>query len=340
MELPATADVAIVGGGFAGLATAWALARRGVDDVVVLEREDRLGVHASGRGAGLGRQLAEDDDTTDLTVRGAAALRGVLADAWAPTGGVLSFDDPDHAEVYRARAARFGLAVEPLAPSDALARWPALAGWRFVAAVAVAGDGTIDVHRLRELYAARARVLTDVDVHAIADQRVTTSRGTIAARVVVDASGAWAGRLVAEPPLDVLRRHVFVLAADAPRGAPWHWHLGANELYARPDAAGTLVSPCDATPTEPGPVPLADDADARIATKLGGIPALVNAPIARRWACLRSFTPDRKMRLGRDVARPWLVWAVGLGGHGATASAAVGERVADGVVVALAERQR
>jgi len=42
------------------------------------------------------------------------------------------------------------------------------------------------------------------------------------------------------------------------------------------------------------------------------------------------------MRLERDGDRPWLVWAAGLGGHGATASAAVGERVADIVATALA----
>ena len=42
------------------------------------------------------------------------------------------------------------------------------------------------------------------------------------------------------------------------------------------------------------------------------------------------------MRLGRDPSRPWLVWAAGLGGHGATASAAVGRVVAAAVIDALA----
>jgi glycine/D-amino acid oxidase-like deaminating enzyme len=335
MELPRHADVAIVGGGFAGLATAWALARCGVDDVIVLEREDRLGVHASGRGAGLGRQLAEDDATTELTVRGAALLRSELADAWAPTGGVLSFDDAAAAQAYRARASRFGVAATTVVPADALARWPALHGWPFAAALAVAADGTIDIHRLRERYAARARVVTGIDVRAIADGRVETSRGAVAARVVVDASGAWGGRLVGAPPLEVLQRHVFVLAADAPSGAPWHWHLGAAEVYARPDAGGTLVSPCDATPVAPGAVEPVADADARLAARLVAVPALATAPVARRWACARSFTPDRRMRLGRDADQPWLVWAIGLGGHGATASAAVGERVAAAVASAL-----
>jgi glycine/D-amino acid oxidase-like deaminating enzyme len=41
------------------------------------------------------------------------------------------------------------------------------------------------------------------------------------------------------------------------------------------------------------------------------------------------------MRLGRDAERPWLVWAAGLGGHGATAAAAVGEIVAEACLAAL-----
>ncbi|HEY0986959.1 MAG TPA: FAD-dependent oxidoreductase, partial [Kofleriaceae bacterium] len=76
--LPTITDVAIIGGGFAGAATAWALARRGVA-AVVLEREAAPGRFASGRSAGLGRQLAEDDATSALTIRGAELLRRELA---------------------------------------------------------------------------------------------------------------------------------------------------------------------------------------------------------------------------------------------------------------------
>jgi len=50
-ELPTTTDVAIMGGGFAGAATAWALARRGVA-AVVLEREPALGVMPAGAARG------------------------------------------------------------------------------------------------------------------------------------------------------------------------------------------------------------------------------------------------------------------------------------------------
>ena len=91
-DLPSNVDVAIIGGGFAGLATAWALERVGITKTVVLERENELGRFASGRSAGLGRQLAEDNDTTALTVRGTALAKD-LPGVWTPTGGILSFDD-------------------------------------------------------------------------------------------------------------------------------------------------------------------------------------------------------------------------------------------------------
>jgi len=105
------ASVVILGAGFAGCATAWALARRGVS-AVVLERETTLGRYASGRGAGLGRQLCEDDATSALAIRGAALLRTQFADAWSQTGGILCFEDAAHASEYVARAGRLDVAHE------------------------------------------------------------------------------------------------------------------------------------------------------------------------------------------------------------------------------------
>lgn len=337
-EIPTTCDVAIIGGGFAGAATARALARRGIR-AIVLEREPALGRFASGRSAGLGRQLAEDDATSALTVRGAALLRGELAAAWQPCGGILSFDRLDAGELYAARAARLGIEAVRLDRDGVAARWPGAEALPIACALHVPSDGVIDIAALLAALAHDAQVVLGAGVDRLdpigGGVRVGTSRGSLEARVVVDAAGAWAGMATGDSPLASFKRHVYVLEAAAASGAPFLWHLGDRELYVRGDAGRLLVSPCDATETAPADQHPEASGDAALASRLAGS-AWSAAPVVRRWACQRAFTPDRRMRLGRDPARRWLVWAAGLGGHGATAAAAVGEVVADACLAALA----
>jgi glycine/D-amino acid oxidase-like deaminating enzyme len=331
--------VAIVGAGFAGCATASALAARGLD-AIVLERAGELGAFASGRGAGLGRQLAEDDVTAALAIRGVALLRKAHPEAWSPTGGILTFDEPAHGRAYIARAARLGVAHEVLDKKAVQQRWPDLAGLRIASALYVPGDGVIDIHTLLRTLAAPLCIELNTAVERVepagAGARVVTSRGAVEARVVVDAGGAWAGVLTGDPPLDVYKRHLYVLEAAAQNDAPFLWHLGRDEMYVRRDGDATLVSPCDSAPVEPGDLAVDVIGDATLRSRFASAPRLAKAPIIRRWACQRAFTPDRTMRLGVDPRRPWLVWAAALGGHGATCSIAVGEVVADAVVSALA----
>lgn len=346
-ELPTTTDVAIIGGGFAGVATAWALARRGVA-AVVLEGEAAPGRFASGRSAGLGRQLAEDDATSALTIRGAELLRRVFAPVWQPCGGILSFDRHAAAEAYVARAARLGVAVERVERAGVAARWPGAAELPIAAALYVPSDGVIDVGALLATFARDIAIVCEAKVTSVElggrGIRLATSRGALEARVVVDAAGAWAGELTGDPPLESFKRHVYVLEV-AGAGAPFLWHLGADELYVRADAGGLLFSPCDATATAPADQEPDATGEAMLRARLAATgpgpgsaasaSAWGDAAIVRAWACQRAFTPSRTMRLGRDAARPWLVWAAGLGGHGATASAAVGEVVADACIAAL-----
>jgi glycine/D-amino acid oxidase-like deaminating enzyme len=338
-ELPSTAAVAIIGGGFAGAATAWALRRAGVTDVIVLERELALGRFASGRSAGLGRQLAEDDHTTALTVRGAQLMREALPAAWTPTGGILSFDDVAAAGTYVERAARFRVAVEQGDLRSVLANW-AVAELKVARALYIPSDGTIDIAVLLRELLAGVRVELATAVERVERGRVVTTRGTIAARVIVDASGAWAGQLTGGDELLLYKRHVFVLAGEVAEKVPWLWHVGAGEIYLRRDGDGVLGSPCDAARCEPGHQDADLVGEAHMRKLLEDVESpLANAPITRRWACQRAYTADRKMRLGRDDTRPWLVWAAGLGGHGATAAPAVGERVAADVIAALQSGQ-
>ena len=341
-QLPRTVDVAIVGGGFAGMATAWWLARRGVRDVIVLEREAELGRYASGRSAGLGRQLAEDDLVTGLTVSGAGYLRTELAHAWTETGGILTFDSVEHGRSYAARAERMGVLASRLDRAQVLSLWPQLEHVEIAAALFVPSDGLIDVGALLATYAESARVSLDTGVERIIPTErgatLLTSRGTFVARVVVDATGAWAGRTIGDPLLASYKRHVYMLEAEPPPGAPFVWHLGGCELYVRAAGDQIMVSPCDTTQVEPGDQKPDPGGEALLRTRIAES-SLAAAPIARAWACQRTFPARFGMKLERDPTRPWLVWAAGLGGHGATASAAVGETVANLAISALEDKR-
>jgi len=256
-----------------------------------------------------------------------------------PCGGILSFDRGDAADAYEARAGRFGLAVERLDRAAVLARWPGLGRLPIVAALHIPSDGVIDVAALLRELGRGVPIVCDAEVERVEPAgrgvRLATRRGAIAARLVVDAAGAWAGALLGEPPLAAFKRHVHVLEGAAPAGQPFVWHLGADELYVRADASGLLVSPCDATRVPAGDQQADDHGDELLRARFAAT-AWAGTPITRRWACQRAFTPSGAMRLGRDPARPWLVWAAGLGGHGATAAAGVGEVVAEACVAALA----
>jgi D-arginine dehydrogenase len=351
-RLPTSTDVVVVGAGVAGVATAWWLARRGAD-VVVIEREPAPGRHASGRGAGLGRQITDDDATTAYAVRGAAYLRGELPGRWpggAPwiaTGSFLTFADAGQLDAHRLRAARFGIACDEVAIADVVARWPAIAGLPARGALFVPGDGVIRLDPLIDGLVAGARdaggrIVVGCEVGAVdvidGRPRIATNLGSIDARIVVDAAGAWAGTLargwgVPDPGLTPWKRHLHVVGTPASgTDVPFVWHVAPGEIYVRADDGGMLVSACDAVPVTPHVAIPDDDAVSKLRARLRGTsPSLAAADVTRTWACLRTFTRDGKPRIGVDAERPWLCWVIGLGGHGATGALAIGEDAASAI---------
>ena len=225
----------------------------------------------------------------------------------------------------------------------ARARAPLLAGVTFDVGLWCPDEGVVDIHALLADYLRVAReggfqIHTDCEVEALVASGgrvagVQTPRGEIGAEVVVDATGAWAGRLGrdrAPLPLQPVRRHLFVSAAlDADLSTlPFTWVEDAG-FYFRREGDGLLLSPCDQTPSPPCS-PSVDPAAAELlAEKLSaGAPGLADLAIRRGWACLRTFTPDHRPAIGFDPQVPGLFHVSGLGGFGMMTSAAVGELAA------------
>jgi D-arginine dehydrogenase len=346
-SLPARVEVAIVGGGLAGLATAWAIGERAGRDaqVAILERDVTVASHASGRNAAMCRALAEDDAWTAVTAAGAAFLRrppaGFAEVPLVDDRGAVLLAEGAVAEELVARAARFGLRCERVGAAEVVRRWPGLALAR--GGVWFPDDGNIALGALIEAYAggARARgacIATGAGVLGIeaaargGDVAVVTARGVVRAAQVVIAAGPWADEVAgraAAPALGLVsrRRHVIALDAGAVKAAdaPIVWNVDGDEWYVRPAGAELWASGCDGDVVPAGEIAVRDGAVDEARARL---PAPLDAAaVVRAWAWPRPVAGGGP-GVARDRERPWLVRVVGLGGHGVTASAAIGRAAA------------
>lgn len=348
--LPDRADVVVIGGGFAGAATACYLARRGMTDVLVLEAADQFGAGASGVNASMIRQVATDPVTGALLRASVLQIRH--GDWVAPVdvrwnGSLLLVEGGKGRPILEAAeaAASAGLDCAILGRDEAVSRVPLLAEARFDRAVWTPGDGVADISALlwrylREARSRGVRLATDCPVAAVAVEggrvaAVETPRGRVACRLVIDAAGAWADAVAARAglgplPLTPFRRHLVVTPPQPfvdPRW-PLVWHL-TDDWYFRPEVGGLMLSGCDQDPWPAGPAPREPQVLEALAEKLAArCPPLANLPVKTWWAGLRTMSADGRFAIGPDPRLPGFFWVAGLGGHGMTGSAAVGELAA------------
>jgi D-arginine dehydrogenase len=339
----------IVGAGFAGAATAWALARAGLGPGVILEQEISYGVHASGRNAALLKISESDPVVATLARRTLDVIRSLQASGdqlLSPTGGLTlaaTSHAPELENIQRALG-RGGQSSRLLSRDAARRQLPLLDMMEFDVALWCADEGVVDIHALLGRYldgardgGFRLRTSTGAEEPIVEAGKAvgvrTTTGEEIRADAVVDATGAWAGRLGrgdAPLPLTPLRRHLFVSGRlDFVRpDFPFVW-LEDAAFYFRPEGDGLLLSPCDETAMAPGMPPTDPAAAELLAEKLARhAPALADLAIRRSWACLRTFAPDRRPFIGPDPTLPGLFHVSGLGGFGMTCSAAIGELAA------------
>jgi D-arginine dehydrogenase len=335
----------IVGAGFAGAATAWALGRARLGPGVVLEQESVYGFHASGRNAALLRVAESDPIVRTLTMRSLEHIRQLERPGeplLRPTGGLSLVGRGAARELERQHDEfrRGGLKTRLLQALEAKKSFPLLGAVQFHTALFCPSEGVVDIHALLTLYLSLARksgftLHTGCRVEELLMEAgrvvgVHTSHGDIRADAVIDASGAWAGRLgraSAPLPLQPLRRHLFVFGppAGGHQDCPFAWMEDAK-FYFRPEGDGLLFSPCDETPMPPSDPPTDQAAAELLAEKLARhAPAFVDLPLRKSWACLRTFAPDRRPIVGPDPELEGLYHVSGLGGFGMGASAAIGE---------------
>lgn len=347
-----SAEYVIIGAGFAGAATAYHLARSGARDILLLEQEERAGVHSSGRNASMIRQVVDDPELTALGREGAAFLRNPPPDWPFPVefeqNGSLLIGSGEFWAKLRGgaeAAQRLGVESEIWPREKAAERVPALRGARFDGAVWCPTDGVVNIFSLLSGYLQAAASLgTRVVYHSAARsievtrgrvQGIVTSDGLVKTGAVINAAGPWAGRVAemagaARIRLRPCRRHLFVTAplAEVDQRWPFTWDV-AHDLYFRPESGGLLLCVCDQDEMAPGDPPTDDRIKTLLLEKARRhIPGLPELRIEKVWAGLRTLSDDGRFVIGWDPKIEGFFWVAGLGGHGVTSSYSVGDLAA------------
>jgi D-arginine dehydrogenase len=333
------ADFLIVGGGIAGVSAAARLAELGT--VLLLEGEDNLAHHASGRSAAMYEPHYGAPPVVGLSLASGDYFRS-LPGVLSPRGMMILARDGEAADL--AHEAEV-MEAAPISVDEARALVPVLNPDMVKGAALAQHAWDIDTDLLIQGFARQARalggrIMTKARVSGIARAgggwRVTSPAGEFTARVLVNAAGAWVDQvagMAGVQPLGFQPNRRSMARIPAPGGhdvSTWPMMFGVGEAwYAKPDAGALIVSPAEEHPMDPHDA-FADDMV--LAEGLARYEEMVTEPVTRllsNWAGLRTFAPDRVLVIGRDVRQPDFFWLGGQGGYGFQSSPAASQLAAD-----------
>ena len=330
-------DVVIIGSGFAGAATAFHLSRSFSGSILILEKEQLPGFHASGRNASMVRQSVEEPQIRRLVAASCKAYGKLRLETGFSQTGSLLLGTRKQLQTVRETRLIDSYYVDP---EEVRRQIPLLHNHDFEAALQTPSDGVMDIARLLQFYLGEAQsrgvqCSLDCTVTGIKGKgpfQLATSQGTVEADYLINAAGAWAGSVArmagaTDLPLLPLKRHLFVL--DAPQqigsGWPFVWSLEQN-FYFRPESGGLLLSVCDeelSKQLEPTINP--DISETMVDLVWKQLPTLREASQRQLWSCFRTIAPDGSFIIGWDHQADRFFWVVGLGGHGMGGSWGIGE---------------
>lgn len=321
-------DIAVIGAGIAGASIAAEIGDAA--SVVVLEAEDLPGYHSTGRSAAFWEECYGGPELVPLTLASGTYLRenGFLSQRGALY--LARAEDDEKLQDFVRRFSGSGAEFERINRSQ-LERIVSGLRENWDRAIWEPGCADIDVAGLHAHYlslakGAGAEIICRARVEKIAKEgewNITLADGReVRAGTIVNAAGAWADTIAEKAgirPLGIqpYRRTVAQLRVDPapPDDLPLCLDISGG-FYFKPESGKLWLSPHDETPTEPVDA-AAEEIDVAIAIdRLEHVVDWKIEAVERKWAGLRSFSPDRLPVYGRDPIDPKLFWFAGQGGYG------------------------
>lgn len=333
-------DFLVIGGGIAGTSAAARLSELG--HVVLLEMEQALGYHASGRSAAMFEENYGPPAVVALN-KASSDYHHHANGGYLTPRGLMLVAGPTETEQFSKDVKELNL--HPIAMETAIERVPILNPETVTQAALHEAAQDLDTDRMiqdfaKVLRASGGQVITRATVTAISKHpsgwQVEAGGKTYEAAQLVNAAGAWVDQiasLAGVTPIGIAPKRRSMARLPAPGGhdvTKWPMLMGVGESwYAKPDAGKLLVSPADADLVEPQDA-YADDMV--LAEGLARYEERVTTPVTRvesNWAGLRSFAPDGALVLGPDPDQPDFIWCAAQGGYGFQTAPAASLLLAD-----------
>lgn len=342
-------DFLIVGGGIAGVSSAYELAAFG--RVRVLERESHLGYHSTGRSAALYTESYGNAVVRRLTRASGPFFRapppGFAEFPILQQRGTLLIAREDQLETLRSEYEELrttGVAVNFVDGPAAVGLVPALRPEYVRGAIYESAAQDVDVELLLRGYVRGLKARGGEIVQAAGVNRleyraglwhVFTEQGEHTAPIVVNASGAWADEVAAlagVPQLGLVpKRRTALTVAPIPHEDVRHWPAVIDideEFYFKPEGGNVLFSPADETPSAPCDA-MPDEWDVAVAIdRVQRATDFAVPRIIRQWAGLRTFVADRALVIGYEPQASGFFWLAAQGGYGIQTSAAAARATA------------
>jgi glycine/D-amino acid oxidase-like deaminating enzyme len=354
-----TADVVIVGGGIEGAAAAWALAQRGVTDVLVVER-NTVGSGMTGKSSGIVR--------CHYGVSSLAAMANVGLEVFEnaeevfghdigfrQTGYVVGVGERNVDALRKSLAAQraVGVQTDEIDAAEVAEMWPHADLEPFAAFAHEARGGFGDAYQTAQAFAVAARgagvrvrqgtAVTDL---LLDGDRVTGVRladgAEVEAGTVVIATGVWTRNLLLrygiDVPIRVVLEQIVMIAPGVELGPVPVFSDLVSLQYIRPEPGGEVLfgnsdlsHVQDADPDDYPNRATEDFVDVTIDRVSTRFPGFTDAAITGSYAGCYDVTPDWNPVISR-TGIDGLVVAAGFSGHGFKIAPAVGRLIADLVI--------
>lgn len=336
-------DILVIGGGIAGLSAAAALSNHA--RVAVIEAEEQIGYHSSGRSATMVHYALGDRLVRALTLASRPFFENppegftdvplgrpvpVLVHARDDERAALDALDAEislFAKLERLDAAGVH-ALCPLLKEDARHGIADFGAIRLDPHALLQGNLRQLRNRGGELHSGAriCRIERDGGIWT-----VTTDEGErFSAPLLVNAAGSWAdqvAQLAGIAPLGLEPRRRTIITFDAPAGTPLERLPFAktigDELYFAAESGRLFASPMDEVPSEPTDAQPDEYEVALAAHRMEQRTTVQVRQIHSKWAGLRTFTPDRHPTAGFAPEAEGFFWLAGQGGFGLQTSPAM-----------------